>query len=331
MTGARLRIERCGPLTSLQDRGRTAWLRFGVPRSGPVDRLAFEAARRALGAPADWTAIELSRGGITLVCEAGASDFVVTGRGFEATVDGARLGAWTIGRLQPGERLDVRSAGANWGYLGFAGRIDVRAWLGSTATHAPSGLGGGTVVAGTSLDVEHEWQVRARPIPAPADDAPIAIARAVLGPQEHAFAVVAHDVLRHEPFRATSRFDRMGMVLDGPLLRPLRVDMASAPVTRGALQIDGEGRATLLLADHQTTGGYPRIATLIARDADRVAQLPPASAFRIALLTPAEAITLHRAEAARDEAWLCALVHGEPLHARLASANLISGVNSDPD
>jgi allophanate hydrolase subunit 2 len=130
--------------------------------------------------------------------------------------------------------------------------------------------------------------------------------------------------LVEEPFRATQRMDRMGMVLDGPRLVPLRLDMPSEAIVRGALQADGEGRVTLLLADHQTTGGYPRVATLLSGDADRVAQLPPGAAFRISLVSPARAVAIVRAERARQQDFLAGLATDEPLEARLMRHNLIT-------
>lgn len=325
MAGARLLVEAAGPLTTVQDAGRPGWMRFGVSRSGPVDALAFRAALAAVGAPpADGVAIELSMGGIALRCRDGRCGFALTGPGFSAEVDGRALGGWTVGVLEPGQRLLVRSGGGNWGYLAFAGDMMVPRWLGRAATHAASGLGAGAVAAGMELRLEGEGTVVPRGLPEPDDLAPIGEARAVLGPQERFFAAADVAAVTAATFRTTARMDRMGLVLDGPALVPTRLDMPSEAMSFGNLQVDGSGRITLLLADHQTSGGYPKIATLLARDAVRVAQLAAGAPFRIALVTAADAVAIARAEAARQRAWLDAVASAETLEARLMGRNLIT-------
>lgn len=327
MTEARLLVEAAGPLTTVQDAGRLGWMRFGVSRSGPVDRHAFRAALAAVGAdPAgpEGVALELSVGGISLTCLEGATGFALCGPGFTARLEGAELGGWTAGTLRAGQRLVVRSGSGNWGYLAFAGLLPARRWLGSAATHAGSGLGAGAVAAGLVLRPEGCRLLAARALPPAADLAPIETVRAVLGPQERFFT--SEDVARlsAEPFAATARMDRMGMVLDGPALVPTRLDMPSEAMAFGSLQVDGAGRITLLLADHQTSGGYPKIATLLARDAARVAQLPAGHRFRIRLVRAEEAGAAAQREAARLSAWLAEIADDEPLEARLAGRNLIT-------
>lgn len=330
MGSARLLVEAAGPLTTLQDSGRPGWMRFGVSRSGPVDGLAFRAALAAVGAdPRDGLAIELSMGGITLRCLDGACSFALAGPGFTATLDGAPLGSWAVATLHAGQRLVVRSGSGNWGYLALAGTLPVRRWLGRAATLASAGLGAGAVAAGDELQAEGCRLLQPRALPSPRDEAPILEARAVSGPQDRFFTAADVDRLIAEPWCATARMDRMGRILDGARLVPTRLDMPSEPMTFGNLQVDGEGRLTLLLADHQTTGGYPKIATLLARDAVRVAQLPPGALFRIRPVTPEAAVRAARAEAALARAYLAEVADPDPLEVRLASRNLITAQIED--
>jgi allophanate hydrolase len=103
--------------------------------------------------------------------------------------------------------------------------------------------------------------------------------------------------------------------------------MMSEPAVRGALQVNGTGQLTLLLADHQTTGGYPKIATLLGADGDRVAQLRPGAPLRFAAMTQAEAVAAARREYAAASVYLAALAQGrEPLATRLSRMNLVDGV-----
>jgi allophanate hydrolase subunit 2 len=97
----------------------------------------------------------------------------------------------------------------------------------------------------------------------------------------------------------------MGVRLTGPLLQPrARLDMPSEPVARGSVQVAGDGVATVLLADHQTTGGYPKLATVLDADLDRFAQLRPGDGFRFRLVTATEAVRHARATARLRTRWL---------------------------
>lgn len=326
MATAVLAVEAAGPLTTIQDAGRFGQLRYGVTRSGPIETLGFAAAHAALGNAPGGATVELSHGGITLRCLEGETGFALAGGDFSARVDGALVGSWTSGVLRAGMRLVVRDGRiGNWATLAFGGAIDCPRWLGSAATLALAGLGGGRLVAGDRLVVEAVPPGEARALPVPAALAgPI---RVVTGPQTQFFADDAVATLLSQPFVAGAAFDRMGLVLEGPALVPLSLGMLSAPLVRGAVQVNGTGTATILLADHQTTAGYPRIATVISADLDRAAQHRPGEAMRFEAVSVEEAIALARAAAADRAAYLAGLVAGRgSLAGRLLAANLIDGV-----
>lgn len=324
-------VEQAGPLTTTQDGGRPGLLRFGIPRSGPVDRSSYEAAARAFGGTAVSGAIELSSGGIVLRCTEGEVAFALCGGGFTAELDGKRLGSWVAARICAGMTLRVRPGTGNWSYLAFAGNIVAPAWLGSISRHVQADLGGHRLAAGDSLQIadcqpiERDEEV-ARAVPQPTGaDRPIARARVILGPQERFFGSAAIDALLTGSFRSSASFDRMGLVLDGPVILPDALDMPSEPAVRGALQVDGAGRTTLLLADHQTAGGYPKVAVMLGADADRIAQLPVGSAFQIVVLDVAAAHRAALAERRARDQYHRLLMQPFDLVARLADANLIDG------
>ena len=326
MPRAVLMVEQAGPLTTLQDAGRFGHLRHGVTWSGPVDRLGQDAAHAALGNPPGSTAVELSHGGIALSCIEGAVGFALAGGDFHARLGSVMLGSWTTGVVRAGERLVVRDGKlGNWASLAFAGRIQCPAWLGSTATLALASLGGGRVKAGDRLVIDADAGAPdSRPIPRPpAVTGPI---RLVSGPQAGDFAPESLTALLAMPFAAAA-FDRMGMVLDGPPLPPLSVTMLSAPLLRGAVQVNGAGTATILLADHQTTAGYPRIATIISADVSRAAQHRPGEEMRFAAVDVAQAIAVTRTTAAVTADYIARVGAGQgSLEDRLMQANLIDGV-----
>ncbi len=320
----RLRVEAAGPLTSMQDAGRRGALRFGVPRSGPVDPFAFAAALTA-AEPDCGTAIEVSLGGLTLTCLEGEIGFALCGAGFTGEVDGRMIGAWQRAVLGPGQRLRIRHGGGNWACLAFSGATTAPHWLGSRATHALSGLGGGMVRAGDVLEYHAARTPEPAALAAPAalPDDPIGI---VLGPQERFFAAAALEQLCTAPFTASGTFDRMGRVLEGPPLVPLRLDMPSEPALPGCLQLTGDGRMTMLMADHQTTGGYPKIATVIRADLARLAQLDGGTALRFEAVSTEEATARLRRHLAAQTQALRRLVPAANLAERLSGQNLVGGV-----
>lgn len=324
-------VEQAGPLTSTQDGGRLGQLRFGIPASGPVDRLSYEAAVRSFGGEAINGAIELSLGGVTLRCIRGETLFAVCGGGFTVELDGERLGSWIVASISAGMTLQVRPGKGNWSYLTFAGHIEAPTWLGSVSRHVQADLGGRRLVEGDMLNIAKCRQpasarqgVQTVP-PPPGIDPPISHARVILGPQERFFSAAAVDTLLTERFRPSLSFDRMGLVLDGPIIPPDMLDMPSEPAVRGALQVDGAGRTTLLLADHQTAGGYPKIAVMLAVDADRIAQLPVGNTFQIVAVDAEEARRAALAARRARDQYHRMLLQPFDLDARLSNANLIDG------
>lgn len=319
---ARITFEAAGPLTTVQDAGRIGAMRFGVPPSGPVDRLAFAAAMALTGVPDGW-AFELSHGGCAVVCEAGEIGFALCGGGFLADIDGDEAGPWCRGTLRAGQRLRIRAGSGNWAYLAFAGSHAPPRWLSSRATHASSGLGGGIIAAESRFAFATARPLDACSLPPPPE--PPGTIAAVLGPQDRHFPLSALEHLAQASFTATARFDRMGRVLGGPPLVPTSIAMPSEPALRGCLQADGDGGVTVLLADHQTTSGYPKIATVIGSDVDRLAQLPSGQPFRFELIDAAEALRRSRQQAAANKLWLDGLSRPGLLEQRLWLNNLVDG------
>lgn len=296
MSRAVLRVVEAGPLCSLQDGGRAGLMRFGVPASGAMDRVALALANRALGNPVGAAAVEVSLGGMVLEVEEGALSVALAGGGFVVEAAGERLGSWHVVALREGDRLVVRRGpwGA-WCCLAFAGRLVAQDWLGSAATHALSGLGGGKVAAGQRLVVAGARVVPERPIPCPVWARPRGEVAVVIGPQERFFGADRLDVLLGATFHLTDAYDRMGVRLRGPSLAPSSaLGIPSEPVLRGSIQVAGDGVPAVLMADHQTTGGYPKIATLVGSELDGFAQLRPHAAVAFRVVSPEQAVAMAR-------------------------------------
>lgn len=295
----RLRLTHVGPHVTWQDAGRPGLLRFGVPASGPMDRGAFALARAAVRTTGP--VLEISPGGLALECLTGAVSLALAGGGFVVERQGRawRGGSWCRLTLQAGDRLVVRPGfWGNWTYLAFAAPVEVAGWLGSQATHGPSGLGGGRPEADLTLPEAALWPEG--PLPCPVWARPLGQVRATRGPQDRFFAPEVLATFFAARFSPSPAFDRMGLRLQGPVLPPEgALAIPSEPILRGSVQVNGAGVASVLMADHQTTGGYPKIATVVDADLDGLAQLRPGQALRFAEVSPEAAAELTRARRAR--------------------------------
>ena len=160
---------------------------------------------------------------------------------------------------------------------------------------------------------------------------PTGLSRVVLGPQEHHFDPATLENLTKSDFALTDAFDRMGVRLTGPdMILKDALSIPSEPVLRGALQVSGEGVPTILLADHQTSGGYPKIATILSSYVDRVTQLRAGDGLRFESVSPEDAIAAAREHHAASQRALDELLRpNASLDERLHGENLISGVVRD--
>lgn len=326
-------VSHAGPHVTVQDKGRPQLMRFGVPASGPMDRAGFAIANAALGNTAGSPAIEISMGGLTLECVEGSVTIAVVGGGFQVAIDQVSLGSWMVATVRAGSRLTIKPGPwGSWTYLAFAGQLRAIPWLGSVSTHGPSGRGGGRLVMGQRLVVQ-EAEVREQrlgEIPCSVSARPRNSLNVVLGPQQRFFASESIDAFLSQPFALTDAYDRMGVRLSGPSLCPTAaLDMPSEAIVRGSIQVAGDGSPTVLLADHQTTGGYPKIATVISCHLDGFVQLRSRDQVSFKSVTPAAAIQTVRRRYHEQERFLAGVQAGpKSLTQKLLSVNLIDGVVS---
>lgn len=311
MSRAELIIRSAGPHVSVQDGGRRGLMRFGVPASGPMDRLAFKSANVAIGNDPAATAIEVSLGGLTLECQSGSVDFAVAGGAFLVDHGEQTTGSWMAATLHAGQSLTLRRGQwGSWCYLALAGDVGATSWLGSTATHGPSGLGGGRLKAGQHLVIDNaragEWI--AHDFPCPIMARPRKLLHVTQGSQIRYFDASALSTLTKGLWTMTDKWDRMGVRLEGPSIAPhAPLDMPSEPVVRGSVQVAGDGVATVLLADHQTTGGYPKIATVLDADLDGMVQLRPREPLVFQVVEAGRAVSIARTHAHAVSRYLAGL------------------------
>ena len=291
-------ITRAGPLATLQDQGRFGMLRHGISASGPMDMGSWRASG-ALLERAGRTAIEFTSAGLAFRVEQGALRAAGAGGGFAVTVNGnprdwpVRLG------LNPGDLVDIKpGAAGNYGYLRFEREVDVPAVLGSRSTNLVVGLGGyegRALKAGDRLAFGEEGDVAPAAATQPVREGAI---RVVWGLHADLFSAAARHGLLSAEFRVTPRLDRMGVRLsddDNVFAGDQPLGLVSDAIVIGDIQILGDGQPIVLMRDHQPTGGYPRIATVITADLDRFAQMRPGTPVRFAAIGQAAANAAYRA------------------------------------
>jgi allophanate hydrolase subunit 2 len=216
MAQCRLAVHFAGPMVSWQDAGRPGLMRYGVPGSGPMDHRTLAVANAALGNPPGACGIEVSLGGLVVDCVAGAVSFAVAGGGFQVRLGDQALGPWTVATLRQGQRLAIRPGDwGSWAALAFAGVLEGTVWLGSLATHAPSGLGGGLVRSADTLLVTgaEERPAREGDLTLPGWAQAQGRTRVVIGPQERFFDAASLVDFQTAPFTLTAACDRMGVRL----------------------------------------------------------------------------------------------------------------------
>jgi 5-oxoprolinase (ATP-hydrolysing) subunit C len=276
---ASVRIDRAGPLTTIQDDGRHGLLAHGISASGPIDRTAFALAGQLVGATE--AGIEFTRAGLDLSIPNGEIALAWAGGDFLARRNGKTL-SWP-GRemFRAGDKLTIEPGSAgNYGYLRFAGHIDLPAVLGSHSTSTRArigGLSGRALLSGDVLTIQSRLVTFEEAGAQSPQSGPI---RFIWGIHAAIFAPSIREAFITQPFEISPMMDRMGVrlidraqVFAGASI----LSLVSDPIMPGDIQILGDGTPIVLMRDHQPTGGYPRIGTVCTADLDRFAQLRPGS------------------------------------------------------
>ncbi|MFD3688898.1 biotin-dependent carboxyltransferase family protein [Nocardiopsis sp. NPDC058631] len=283
-----LEIIATGPLATVQDTGRFGHADLGVGRSGAADAASYALANRLLANPAGAAALEATLGGLRVRAR-GPVTVAVTGAEVPVTVDGRGAAVNTVLHLPDGAELTLGTPARGLRtYLGVRGGVDVPPVLGSRSTDVLAGLGPQVPVAGTVLPVGPAPS--AFPVVDQAAVAPVGGSEATLGvelgPRDDWFTDEAITTLLTGEYEVTSRSDRVGTRLSGPVLERARSrsgELPSEGMVVGSLQVPPGGEPVLFLADHPVTGGYPVVAVVRTADLPKAAQARPGSRIRFAL------------------------------------------------
>ncbi len=335
-TQTELEIVTPGAFASIQDSGRRGHRRIGVPWAGVLDRRLMRIANALVGRAEDAPVIECFDGGLHVMAHGGAVKLAVAGDAV-VEVDGADgrrpLAPWRSVTLAEGEALRIRKMGSGRIAVVAVAGLAVPQVMGSASTYVRASLGGTdgrALAAGTRLalaDADAWGSDRVLAQPPAADASPI---RLVPGPQADHFSPAALAALVGGDYRVTAEADRMGVRLEGARLEHAgAADIVSDATVPGSIQVPGAGQPIVLLADAQTAGGYPKIATVIGTDLGRLAALRPGQTLRFACISADEGARIARTAEAETRALIAAI---RPLPAdgidlvALYTGNLVGGV-----
>ena len=289
-----MRIQVAGARATIQDRGRTGHARLGIPPSGPADPGAFAAALELAGCASDDAAIEVVGLPFAFRCD-DRRVVVATGRDVRLRTR-ARIPGWTSVLARPGEEVVVEgSASTRFAYVAVSGGIALPRVLGSRATYLRATLGPmpRPLAAGDELPLgpsDVGVEAAGRRLAAPAYGGAI---RAVAGPHDGRFPDGSLGRFFAASCTVLPESDRMGVRLGGVGLATPAGDLLTCGIVAGAVQVPRGGEPIVLLADHQTTGGYPIIATVVHADLGLVAQAAPGEYLRFERVTAEEAHRSH--------------------------------------
>ncbi len=290
-----------GFLTTVQDAGRKGWSRYGIPPSGPMDHPAFLAANALVGNSPEAAVLEITLTGPHLSTTRDCL-IAVCGAEFDLQVGPLPVPGWHAIFVRRGYhiRFGALRRGAR-AVLAVSGGINTPLFLESRSTYLNGGIGGfhgRSLHAGdqlplgkdTSVDLMiqagHSWsksqQSKYKQNP---------VIRVVLGPQQDHFDASAINILLNHPYTISSSSDRMGMRLTGTVIQHRKeTGLVSDGIVTGSIQVPPDGMPIVMMVDHQTTGGYPKIATVIQADIPLLAQCLPGNTVRFKAIPLTEAI-----------------------------------------
>lgn len=297
-------VRKAGPAVAVQDLGRPGHIAHGLTAGGAADVLALhEGAALLHGEPAN-AALEMAGFGGSFEAE-GDIRIALTGAEMRASIDGQPV-AWNASHALPhGSRLEIGPAlRGTFGYLHAGSGFDTPVYMGARATHLSVGFGA-LLANGDRLPLCPD-PGGPTGLSLPADDRfDGGTVRIVPSMQTDAFPTEIRDRFAATAFRRDPRTNRQGMRLDHDgdgFSTPEMRSLVSEIIAPGDIQITGDGTPFILMAECHTTGGYPRIGTVIPSDLPRVAQAPSGAPLRFTFISLDDAIEIERRERGRRAA-----------------------------
>jgi biotin-dependent carboxylase-like uncharacterized protein len=296
-----------GILSTVQDLGRYGYRQYGVPISGAMDLYALRLANILVGNNEDAAGIEVTFYGLKLMSTEDTW-VAITGGDLSPQKNEKPVPMWRSICLKKNEVLSFRGLRSGFrAYMAVQGGFDIPLLMNSRSTSIKAAYGGtgGALKTGDRLKTGHSFaggKMQEKMIP----DQLIPLyntqneLRVVLGPQADYFPSEIRELFLNSEYTITPQSDRQGYRLTGPALKHIRShDVITEAVWPGAVQIPGDGLPIILLSDAQTTGGYPKIASVISVDIDKLGQAKPSDKIRFKSVTLEESVHLLREQEKR--------------------------------
>lgn len=276
-------VENPGMLTTVQDLGRYGFQQYGMPVAGAMDNYAMRIANIIVGNDRNAAVLEITFMGFSVRFE-DKGIIAITGADLGASLNGRKIEAWQSIEVNSGDKLTFTTMiNGCRSYLAVQGGIGVPSIMGSRSTYIRGKIGGyygrkllkGDVLESDDLNAV----IVTSCIKVPSEFIPQydnSCVRVILGPQDDAFSQEEIAKFLNSFYQIGKQYDRMGYRLEGPVIKHKESpDIISDGIALGAVQIPGHGQPIIMMADHQTTGGYTKIANVISIDIPYLAQLKP--------------------------------------------------------
>lgn len=295
MSKLKVTILNPGIQSTIQDHGRKAFHSFGVPVSGPLDRYAAAQANRLVGNPDSNSLLEFTLIGPEVELD-GHGLIVITGGSFPFTVNDKPASANQAIEVKGRTILKIGKANLGCrGYLAISGSWLLDPWLDSCSTSPQFGnhlTAQSVMEKGSAFLVEVLKLTSSSPFRQRIDIGDNII-RVLAGPEYHALDTDVIVQLFEKEFKISPQSNRMGFRMENPVSGYRDpIELISSGVVPGTIQLMPSGHLIVLMADAQTTGGYPRIAHVIQEDQDKLAQMKPGGLVRFGLISLKEAHAL---------------------------------------
>lgn len=278
-------ILQAGPMTTIQDAGRFGLMEYGIGQSGVMDYQSYIQVNQLVGNDKNEAVLEMTLMGSEILFDE-ETLIAYTGADMQAKLDEVPIERGRAYLIQKGQRLKFGMAKSGVrAYLAIAGKMQVPVIINSKSTNLKCKMGG---LDGRKLQNGDELKVQVRKYSKkktekllkkqmePTDYEEKKMIRVVLGPQDDCFSEEGIKTFLSEDYIVSMESDRMGIRMEGPKIEGKgKTDIVSDGIVFGSIQVTSAGLPIVMMADHQTTGGYAKIATVIKEDLPKLAQARP--------------------------------------------------------
>ncbi len=294
-------VLREGINSTFQDLGRNNFYHIGLPFSGAMDKRNYLIANKLVGNKRNEAVIEFAYQGPLLKIEDGNVNFAISGDiKFNIKKNGKLItgDCYKNYNLSKGDEVDIISTNNSvYGYFAVSGGFDIKNNFGSFSTHVRSNVGAnnGNKIQKNEKFFIKDFKVKVASKSLKYMNSKIEYIRILKGTNFDYFFEQSIKEFTSKEFLVSKLSDRMGMRLEGPKIKNFKeTNIRSEGLLKGVIQVPADGNPIIMLSDHGTIGGYPKIGVVISADYDRLVQTPPGKKIKFELIELKEAEKLYK-------------------------------------